>query len=177
MSLVTKKFDQIWEDLKDEFSYSTIKECSYDDENDVHLIDFELDKVVFNFDQISETWAQKRLGCRKPKSIDTIYIDDGKLHLIEFKNTSRVDHRDVKAKIHDSLALLNYFYEFEQSDFNRIEIILVRKEKPKSSKAVMRKHANYKSESNCPPSLEFLQKVYRVNISKITNDDFLQYIQ
>lgn len=177
MNSVMNKFNQIWDDLKNEFPFSTMRECSFDDDNKVYLIDQDLEKVVFDFDDVSEIWAKKKLGCRKPKSVDALYTEANRLHLVEFKNQSKVDHRDVKAKIHDTLSLLNYFYAFEQSDFEKIRITLVRKGEKDSYKKVGHRRLNEKAGSSCPPSLEFLQTVYRINISKLTKDEFLQKLQ
>lgn len=173
------KLTQIWEDLESEFDLSNIRECSFGgpEGKKIHLVDS--NKVAFNFDKVTEVWAKEKLKCHTqaiPKSVDCVYVEEDYLFLVEFKNTTKIDNSDVKAKIHDSLSLLNYFYTFEQLDFQRIEVVLVRKEKESTSKELMHKRLNQLSNSSCPPSLDFLQKVYRIKISKMTCHEFLQYI-
>ena len=177
MNLMPSKFNQIWDDLKNEFQFSTIKDCSFDTDNKVYLIDQDLEKAVFDFDHVTEEWAREKLGCRKPRSVDALYMESDNLHLVEFKNQVDIDHNKVKAKIHDTLSLLNYFYKFKQSDFEKIKITLVRNGKKVSPKGVGHRRLDKKSGSSCPPSLEFLQKVYRIKISKVTKDEFLQKLQ
>jgi len=179
MSSVTNKFDQIWNDLKNEFS-STIKDCSFDDDNKVYLIDEDLRKVVVDFDEVAKYWAKNKLGCETPKSMDCLYVKEKKLHLVEFKNQKHIKKREyldgIKPKIHDTLSILNYFYSFEQSDFERIEVTIVHKEK-NTPKEVGRRNLDKKADSSCPSALKFLQKVYQIKISKLTITEFIKSLQ
>jgi len=182
MNLETNKFDQIWDDLKSEFS-STIKECSFDEDNKVYLIDLDLEKVVVCFDDVAKNWAkdENKLDCETPKSMDCLYVKDKKLCLVEFKNKKHIKKREylngIKPKIHDTLSILNYYYGFEKSDFAGIEVMIVHKEKEVSPKKESHNRLSKIADSSCPPSLEFLQKVYRIKISKITSVEFLENLQ
>ena len=116
-----------------------------------------------------------------PKSIDCLYIKEGTLYLVEFKNKFKIARGDylddIKPKIHDSLSSLNHFYKLNESDFQQIEIIIVHKAKKSISKSVSHERLNKKSASSCPNPLIFLQNVYRIKISKMTSDEFFQKIQ
>ena len=181
MNLMTSKFAQIWDDLKSEFPYSTIKECSLDDsKKDVrtYLVEADINGDVFDFDEIKESWAKNKFECEDPKSLDCLYVKNETLYLVEFKNKVKIKKQeylgDIKLKIHDSLSMLNYLYGFEKTDFQQIEVIIVSKA---SSEVQFSKYMNKISGVSCPKALEFIQTIYRIKISKMTNDEFLQKIQ
>ena len=137
------------------------------------LID--LAKPAIHFDKISDILVKERLKIElKPKSIDCLYIDNGLLTLVEFKNTISINKKidDIKMKIHDTLLLLNYLYHFDDSDFRLIEIVIVRKKAPVASNQKSSRHLMKLAESSCPPRLKFLQKAYRIKISSMNQDEY-----
>jgi hypothetical protein len=84
-------------------------EVSYDKENKISLInDRNTLHKVYNFDAISDAYC-KMLRGEKYMSCDAYYQkNSGEAYLIEFKNQEEgnIDKRNIKNKIHDSVATL-----------------------------------------------------------------------
>lgn len=77
---------------------STFKETSFDKENVVSLCKDESQEVI-DFDKIiAEKYPDSN---KRPKSFDALYIHDGNIYCIEFKNLkpASIENNDVKGKL------------------------------------------------------------------------------
>ena len=190
------QFSNIWGDLSNRVGLSTIRDCSRGGKSDSeYMVSSEKEAIKFDFDGTKDKsaievlmagwfheWEKKGWQKTIPKGVDCLYIQNGKLFLVEFKNQTKVDNKDVKIKIHDTLALLSSFYSIERSEFSQIEIILIRKFKSTSSyasKKNMRDFVNKKA--NFVPRfsthMDFLQKVYQTKISVLSPTDYEKLIE
>jgi len=108
--------------------------------------------------------------------MDCLYVEDDVLFLVEFKNVVKINKKidDIKMKIHDTMSMMNYFYDFNDLDFELIKIVIVNKPSESSPTGMFGKHMNQISKSSCPPRLIFLEKVYRIKISVMDSDEFLE---
>ena len=171
-----KKIELIWRDLLNEFGVSTIKACSLDKRNDgTEIFLSESLKKAVNFDDVARDKADKLLQVQTPKSVDCLYLENGKLSLVEFKNKKRIEGREkenIKLKFHDTLVLLNYLYEFDRSDYSKIELILVKKRKEKQVIDEFERNMDLASKSSCPDWLKFIEKTYGIKISMMHQDEY-----
>ena len=179
------KFSNIWGDLSKKIELSTISDCSFGNDklfikSNIEAINFDKAKLVL-MQEWFEEWKRKKMKPAEFTSVDCLYIQNGKLFLVEFKNTENINNKDVKVKIQDTLALLSRFYSIERDDFSHIEIILVRKFKSISSTDAKRsirefpnKKANYVPRFST--HLDFLQKVYQTKISVLSPTDYEKLI-
>lgn len=62
---------------------STLKECSSDDANNEYLCDSEME--VYDFDLVKEKFC-KKYAMSQIKSVDSLFIKEDRIYLIEFKN-------------------------------------------------------------------------------------------
>ena len=178
------KFSRIWGDLLNRVGTSTIRECSYGGAKgkEMHLVDST--RIVIEFDYVSEELA-KELNVEKPTSVDALYIQDGKLCLVEFKNTDKFDDSDkkkgkdyweeVKMKIHDTLVILQRFDYISWADFPLIQIIVVRKFNSKDRTRVLEMQKAGKT-PRLNMKLNFLQKAYQTNIFDMNPDEYKKLI-
>jgi len=171
------KFERIWNDFSEILEISTIKDCSFAGSSQTYLIDSS--KQAIDFNKVSEALVREKLNIKlKPKTLDCIYLDAGLLVLVEFTNSLNKQLDDIKLKIHDSLLLLNFLYNFDENDLRSIEIILVRKGNAAvASNQRSNNHLKNLADSSCPPSLKFLQKAYRIKISSMCQDEYLKRIR
>lgn len=82
----------------------SLKETSYDSENDIHMTNSSM--YVVNFDQVKTQRSADLHISQCPTSADALYQDvNGSLYLIEFKNGC-VHKADIFNKIYDSIIFL-----------------------------------------------------------------------
>jgi len=167
------KFSLLWGDLSEKVELSTITKCSEDDDKKEYLVKSE--KVVINFDEVSKILA-KELQVAKPSSVDTLYVQDGLLYLIEFKNTTKPKPDEVRVKVHDTLAILALSGYITDADHHFIKMILVRKFKGTARKEG-RRLENAGLQPQLRKGLDFLQKVYPfVEFFDMSPDDYKELI-
>ena len=170
---MTDKLSHLWGDLSEKVGFSTITKCSEDDDKKVHLIKSE--KMVINFDEVSRVLA-KELQVAKPSSVDTLYIQDGLLYLVEFKNTTTPKPDEVRVKVHDTLAILKLSGYITDDDHQFIKMILVRKFKGTARKE-RRRLENAGLQLQLKKGLDFLQKAYPlVEFFDMNPDDYSESI-
>lgn len=75
---------------------STFKETSFDNENNISLCTDESQENI-NFDKIIETRYID--SNKRPKSFDSIYIDNMNIYCVEFKNQTTIDNNEVAGKL------------------------------------------------------------------------------
>lgn len=97
---------------------STLKICSWDDYNKVHMVENE--NKVINFDQVKEEYVKnlKKGPCELPCSNDALFKTDDKYYFIEFKN-GIIDNKtnaQIKMKVYDSLLILSDIEKMSISD-------------------------------------------------------------
>lgn len=175
MIWMDSKLNKIWEDFSKDYAFAkaTIRDCSWDDAKDSYLLDSS--KGAFDFDKISEEVSKNILRCKKPKSVDCLYIDNDNLFLVEFKNSTKNKWDDIKMKVQDTILLLNYLYNFSNSEFKSIQVIIVTA-KSDSPNRGNRRHLDSRAQSSCPSRLLFLEKVYQVNISTVECDKYAESV-
>ena len=152
---------------------STIKECSRDDSNEFYLVESE--KEVLNFDDVCEFFA-KEIGVNKPSSVDSIYFQDNKLCLVEFKNTDYPKPEEIRTKIHDTLAMLRLRGYISDNDYKLIKVISVKK-----FKGTALKERHHLRNAGLPiklkSGLDFLQKVYpAIEFFEMNPEDYKESI-
>lgn len=155
--------------------FKPISECSEDDSNKIALIDCEEPKM-FHFDKISGQVMKEQYKCNETRSIDSIYFKDGRLFLIEFKNTKKIKTDQIKMKFHDSMLILHDHFYFTKSDFRNTEFIIVSKKdtlsmKENEGRAGIREHLNKLAKSSCPAKLLFLEKGYGIKVSHMSVEE------
>jgi len=169
------KFSRVWGDLvnNENVGLSNIRECSYDKDNDMYLIDSKKDTI--NFDKASEVLA-KKLRVNKPSSVDSLYVQDEMLYLVEFKNTFDPKPDEIRVKVHDTLAILKLSEYITDSDYSFIKIIIVRKR----TRKVEEKIRGIKKAGKVPKAkmgLDFLQLVYpRVEFFDMNPNEYKKFI-
>lgn len=88
---------------------ATLKEVSFDDDNNISLIDDEQKAHrVYNFDGVSKKLCKKLRG-EKNFSCDAYYVKrEDDTYLIEFKNQpeGNIDQKKLKNKIYDSITTI-----------------------------------------------------------------------
>ena len=99
---------------------SNFKESSYDDDNDISLIESE--EECINFDELTKLYFERHNNLHKflnskkypkshftemhqYKSNDAIWSYGGIQYFIEFKNTSKPNGKEIYSKIKDSLLI------------------------------------------------------------------------
>lgn len=98
---ILKQMGCLWEH---EGILCSLKEASYDSENDIHMTDSLMH--VVNFDQVKTLRSSELRISQPPTSADALYRDgNGLLYLIEFKNGC-VHKADIFNKIYDSIVFL-----------------------------------------------------------------------
>lgn len=89
-------------------SKKTLKETSYDEDNNVYMVDSQLQ--VCSFDKVKEWYIQNRVpnANPNPKSNDALYLGEEESFFIEFKNgkISNLVNFEINKKIYDSLFIL-----------------------------------------------------------------------
>lgn len=165
------KICDFWQSLSNNYSSSkkTIKHCSYDDAKNEYLVTIETE--AFDFDEISEEVAKSHYQCKKPKSVDCIFLKDQIIHLVEFKNSGNNKWEDIKMKVHDTMLLLDSVYDLNISDHQSMKVIVVTK-KSEDPRTRMSHHMNKLAGSSCPSKLKFLKDAYKVDISTVMSDEF-----
>lgn len=94
---------------------STLKETSYDNDNNIYMVDSRLS--VCPFDSIKEWYIRNKIPDvnPNPKSNDALYFGKGECFFIEFKN-GKIDNSvnfELNKKIYDSLLIL---FDLKYSD-------------------------------------------------------------
>lgn len=165
------KIGEFWFSFSQNYTYAkrTIKECSYDDAKDEHLVSIE--KEAFNFDIISEEIAKFYYQCKKPKSVDCIFQKDDTIYLVEFKNSGNNKWDEIKLKVHDTMLLLDSVYDLSILDHKSMKVIVVTKNSEDPRKRISN-HLNRRAGSSCPSRLKFLKDAYKVDISTVMSDEF-----
>ena len=174
-------------------NWDTLKETSKD-KRDKYQITYmtELEIHVINFDKVKTEYLNG-LGKSEEaaKSVDAIGATDGPdghITLIEFKN-GKVEPRDVKTKIKDSLLIIldkcNKTISFSRENF---DFILVYNEDPKTgdniakveddhSKRYIRQHVFRKAgEFEIKFGLGLYEGVYVRKIYTLTKDEFHNFL-
>lgn len=87
---------------------TTLKDTSYDKENDVYMVDSDL--RVCSFDDVKEWYVKNQIPCANPnpKSNDALFFSEEESFFIEFKN-GKIDNQvnfEINKKIYDSLFIL-----------------------------------------------------------------------
>lgn len=102
--------------------------------------DFVISPVkAFNFDLVSNSESGQRI--EKEKSPDALFLHDGALYFVEFKEGMNVEKMDIRMKIHEALLTL-YQFAMDSDLLNRTEffalsinyVVIMRNRAPKGSK-------------------------------------------
>lgn len=100
---------------------STLKDTSYDEDNNVYMVDCELE--VCSFDDVKEWYVKNRIPLAKPnpKSNDALFFDKEEGFFIEFKNgkINNAVNFELNKKIYDSLLML---FDLGYVDSNEREV-------------------------------------------------------
>lgn len=87
---------------------STLKDTSFDEDNDIYMVDSKLE--VCAFDDVKEWYVQNRTPLAKPnpKSNDVLFFGETESFFIEFKNgkINNAVNFEINKKIYDSLLIL-----------------------------------------------------------------------
>ncbi|MEB9828813.1 hypothetical protein P4K63_00605 [Bacillus cereus] len=165
------KIETLKRDIRDNFTESSFSNCSYDDNNDVVLINSEMG--TFDFDEIcSEIVGEMEGNCITPTSLDSLFIQVNGISFIEFKNTlwGRIKKRDLRNKIYDSLALIISRYDLSKSDLSNVKIYLIHK--TDEDKTPTHQFTN----GTCPREFRYIQETSGVKIMKYDAQTFEKYI-
>lgn len=82
----------------------TFKECSYDKENRIYLVDSE--EKCIGFDAFAKDFAKSE-GFSVSCSVDSLMLKPNKVYFIEFKNSNcRGLKKELTQKLYDSIILL-----------------------------------------------------------------------
>ncbi len=104
--------------------FSTLKETSYDEKNDIYLCNSSTEEVI-NFDKLVKT----KYPNKQPSSVDAILIypseKEIKLYLIEFKNqlVSQIENNKVREKLINSISVLKDIFIKCNISFNPSNLI------------------------------------------------------
>lgn len=159
---------------------STLKQCSYDSENKVFLC--ESNKMVYDFDMIKKQYC-KSMKYEEMASMDSLIEIDKRnlIYLVEFKNKENLPYKDIRAKIHDSLFIMENDFEVPREMFSVIELIVVYNPKKNKRKALegIRNHFKERAGGEHDEIEHFKMFKDRFNIQsyKFSNEDFLKYLE
>lgn len=167
-------------EIKYNVARSTIKKCSYDDENDVYLCESE--DVAYDFDKIKEKYCE-HMKYKDMSSMDALIEIDSKkmIYLVEFKNKAKLPYKDLRAKIHDSLFIIENEFGIIRDMFSVLELIVVYnpdKNKRKKLKGI-RDHFKALAGEKYDEIEHFKMFKDRYDISsyKFSAEDFLEYLK
>ncbi len=114
---------------------TTFKVTSYDDYNDTHLCLDELQENI-NFDEIIANKYPNPNEYR-PKSFDSVYIDNNDVYCIEFKNEKNPNKKDIEDKLVDGKRELDEMLislNIQKNDYKFIFCVVYNKFKPHSER-------------------------------------------
>lgn len=158
---------------------STLKNCSYDSENKIYLCDFE--EEVYDFDVIKERYCE-RMRYKDMASMDSLIEVNKKnmLFLVEFKNKDSLPYKDIRAKIHDSLFIMENDFQVPREMFSMFELIVVYnpKKKQRTNLRGIREHFRELAgeEHDEIEHFQMFKDIYNIRSLKFSNEDFLEYL-
>lgn len=166
--MTSERIHLLKERLESEFETSTITDCSWDDAQSVTLVS-NTEIPVYDFDLIAHHVTDEAKRFLTPSSLDSLYIENGKLTFVEFKNMkwSKINSSDLQLKIHESIALLKMEYELRDEDFYESTIYIVHRPNPDTPST----HRHFHS-LHTPKKYKFIENVFRVNVIRYMADDF-----
>lgn len=166
--MTSERLDVLKNRLDSEFETSTISNCSWDDAQSVTLVS-NVEIPVFNFDSIVQHVTDQSKCFLTPSSLDSLYIENGKLMFVEFKNMiwSKIKSSDIQLKIHESIALLKMEYGLRDEDFEGCTIYIVHRAHPNMPPT----HRHFHS-LRTPDKFKFIENVFKVNVVRYLADDF-----
>ena len=113
---------------------SMLKQTSFDSDNKVYMVEDET-IPVYDYDDVMGAYSSREHLQYTPCSNDALYVDDGHITFIEFKN-GKVNPKNIIQKAYDSLLVLfdhDMGLEWRRTDFcanisfsrQNIDLILV----------------------------------------------------
>ena len=159
-------------------SVSSLKACSYDSHQDDYLC--QLENEVYNFDRIKQKFCDSNRYFEMT-SVDTLMSDKSKIYLIEFKNKSTIPYVEIRAKLFDSLLILEEEFELAREHFSCIELLVVYSPTKKARKAYlnMKNHLHLLA-GNEKDEIEHF-KVYKdkygIKSFRLSSEDFEAYVR
>ncbi|SEH08098.1 hypothetical protein [Candidatus Venteria ishoeyi] len=99
---------------------SSLKEISYDNENNIYLCQDE-SKIVYDFDSI----VKNKYPLKQPASPDALLINDKSIYLIEFKNEkySNVNGEKIRKKLRDGKHVLQDIFKTNNISIDKYKLI------------------------------------------------------
>ncbi|MGH1815388.1 hypothetical protein [Enterococcus casseliflavus] len=158
---------------------STLKECSHDTNHNVYLCNS--DEEAYDFDKIKETYC-KIMKYEDMASMDALIEIEtrNRIFLIEFKNKDNLPFKDIRAKVHDSLFILEDDFLLERDMFYLIEIIVVYNPAKKSRNSLSRIREHFKERAGGLHDeiehFKMFKDKFRIKSLKFSSEDFLEYL-
>ena len=170
----------IKEFIKEYSSYqTTFKVTSYDDNNDECLCNDE-SVLNINFDKIIADMYPNSKEFR-PKTFDSIYINDDTIYCIEFKNENKPNKKDLEEKLVDGKNELDKLFSklnIQKDNYKFIFCLVYKIHKPRFDRyksgianypinAYLKKHKESRFIDDIfTEDVEFFSKKFRQNMKK-----------
>ncbi|WP_438316116.1 hypothetical protein [Sporosarcina sp. FA9] len=169
IELEEKLLNQDWES-------STFKQCSFDDQHNVFVCENETIEV-FDLDEIKEIMLKERYLV--PASIDAIWIDhrNHTLHLVEFKNISKMSKnkkKEIRLKVLDSLLFLDVEFGVRSAEEFSIVFVLVRTLGMGERSSY---HVKSRAKEYTPAYLKYIKELAGIKVFELMPEDFNQYLE
>lgn len=190
--------NNLYEDIKQTHinSISNLNACSYDKKNNVCMLNSKKKIECINFDIVKDNICDD-LDIPKISSVDSLFIKNGKIYLIEFKNYNlskrnkalkKKDNEDLRylniwkelrLKSHDSIFILNEYIIKHNLNLSDIEIVIVEKDNEKEQRSMdyLREHLAEKADARTRiEHLQLFKRKLNISCSRYSVSDFCSII-